>query len=82
MIVRFVKQSPTLYTAQWNGRTITVEAPSPDGPWTTRVNGSALKVNGRDTVAKPIEAFRAIESAAQKVLSEVSGMAVAHQRRA
>ena len=68
MIIRFKQESPTLYSASWNGRKITVEGADGWGPWTLKVNGLPIPCNGRMTVTNPTEAFRAIERAAQNII--------------
>jgi len=84
MIVRFKQVSPTLYTAEWNGRNITVDGPDGWGPWTLKVAGVPMPVNGKPTTTNPTEAFRAIDQAAQNIVTKAvrSGAVQAQQRTA
>ena len=84
MIVRFKQVSPTLYTAEWNGRKITVDGPDGWGPWTLKVDGVTMPVNGKPTTTNPTEAFRVIELAAQNIVTARlrSGALQARQRTA
>lgn len=80
MIIRFKQVSNVLYTAQWNGRKITVTSPDGWGPWTLAVDGKVMPIAGKLTVKSPTEAFRAVELAAQNIVMSNMRTVQAQQR--